>query len=109
MSLDSRIQLVYVSRQRIRALFNEGKYWTRARNGEFTLEHIYNKPAPARAGQPRGTRSQIVAYINSNGDQIALVHQYLKPDGTLGGSGKPDPKELLQGEILYKIDYGDFD
>ena len=59
MSFDSRIQLVYVSRQRIRALFNEGKYWTRARNGEFTLEYIYNKLAPARAGQPRGTKSQI--------------------------------------------------
>lgn len=109
MSLDSRIQLVYVSRQRIRALFNEGKYWTRARNREFTLEYIYNKLAPARAGQPRGTKSQIVAYINSNGDQIALVHQYLKPDGTLGGSGKPDPKELLEGEVLFKIDYGDID
>jgi hypothetical protein len=107
MSLDSRIQVVYVSRQRIRALFNEGKYWRRARDGEFTLEYIYNKLAPAGAGQPRGTKSQIVAYINSNGEQIALVHHYLRPDGTLGGSGKPDPKELLQGQILYKIDYGD--
>jgi hypothetical protein len=107
MSLDSRVHIVYVSKQRIRALFNEGKYWTRARGREFTLEYLYNKRAPARAGQPRGTKSQIIAYINSNGDQIALVHQYLKPDGTLGGSGKPDPKELLEGQVLYKIDYGD--
>ena len=109
MSLDSRVHLVYLSRQRIRALFNDGKYWTRARNGEFTLKYIYNKPASAKAEQPRGTKSQIIAYINSNGEQIALVHQYLKPDGTLGGSGKPDPKELLQGEVLYKIDYRDID
>jgi hypothetical protein len=107
MSLDSRIHLVYVSKQRLRALFNEGNYWTRARNGEFTLECIYNKPAPAKAGQPRGTKSQIIAYINSKGEQIALVHQYLKRDGTLGGGGQPDPKELLQGDVLYKIDYGD--
>lgn len=106
MSLDSRIHLVYVSRQRIRALFNQGRYWERARNGEFTLEYIYNKPAGREAGQTRGTKSQIVAYINSNGEQIALVHQYLKRDGTLGGSGKPDPKELLEGDVLYKIDYG---
>jgi hypothetical protein len=55
----------------------------------------------------RRTKSQIVAYINSNGQQVALVHQYLKPDGTLGGSCKPDPKELLLGGVLYKIDYGD--
>jgi hypothetical protein len=107
MSLDSRIHIVYVSQQRIRAMFNDGKYWTRARNREFTLECIYNKLAPAKARQPRGTKSQVIAYINANGEQIALVHQYLKPDGTLGGSGKPDPKELLDGEILYKIDYGD--
>ena len=109
MSLDSRVHLVYVSKQRIRQLFNEGRYWTRARNREFTLEYLYNKPAPREAGQIPGTKSQIVAYINSNGQQIALVHQYLKPDGTLGGSGKPDPKELLEGQILYKIDYGDID
>ena len=107
MSLDSRVHIVYVSKQRIRALFNEGKYWTRARNREFTLEYLYNKRAPAKAGQPRGTKSQIIAYINSNGQQVALVHQYLKPDGTLGGSGKPDPKELLEGAVLYNIDYGD--
>jgi hypothetical protein len=107
MSLDSRVHIVYVSKQRIRALFNEGKYWMRARNREFTLEYLYNKRASAKAGQPRGTKSQIIAYINSNGQQVALVHQYLKPDGTLGGSGKPDPKELLEGEVLYKIDYGD--
>ena len=109
MPLDSRIHIVHVSKQRIRELFNDGKYWTRARNREFTLEYIYNKPAPASAGQPRGTKSQVIAYINSNGEQIALVHQYLKRDGTLGGSGMPDPKELLQGEVLYKIDYGDID
>lgn len=107
MSLDSRVHLVYVSRQRIRALFNQGRYWERARNGEFILEYIYNKPAGPEAGQTQGTKSQVVAYINSNGGQIALVHQYLKRDGTLGGSGKPDPKELLEDDVLYKIDYGD--
>jgi hypothetical protein len=107
MSLDSRVHLVYVSKQRIRALFNQGQYWRRARNGEFTLEYLHSKPAPPEARQMRGTKSQIIAYINSNGEQIALVHQYLKSDGTLGGSGKPDPKELLDGDVLYKIDYGD--
>ena len=91
----------------MRALFNQGQYWKRARNGEFTLEYVYDKPAPPEAEQMRGTRSQVIAYINSNGDQIALVHQYLKPDGTLGGSGQPDPKELLERDVLYKIDYGD--
>jgi hypothetical protein len=109
MSLGSNVQRVYVTQQRMRELFNAGQYWTRARNGEFSLDYIYNKPAPPQAGQSPGTRSQIIAYLNSNGEQIALVHQYLRPDGTLGGSGRPDPKLLLQGEILYQIDYGDID
>lgn len=109
MSLDFQIQRVYVTEQRIRELFNKGQYWARARNGEFTLDYIYNKPAPPQAGQVPGTKSQIIAYINSNGDQIALVHQYLQPNGSLGGSGKPDPKLLLEGQILYQIDHGDVD
>jgi len=33
---------------------------------------------------------------------VALVHQYLRRDGSLGASGKPDPKMLFdRGELLY--------
>ena len=49
----------------------------------------------------------MVEYIDANDNQIALVHQYRLPDGNLGGSGLPDPKKLLVGDILYLIDYGD--
>jgi hypothetical protein len=107
MSLDFSIHKVYVSEQRIRELFNAGQYWERARNGEFTLNYIYNKPAPESANQVLGTKSQVIEYINSNGEQIALVHQYLQPNGQLGGSGRPDPKLLREGQILYDIDHGD--
>lgn len=40
-------------------------------------------------------------YLDADGNQIALVHQYLRRDGTLGASGLPDPKWLLhEGEVL---------
>jgi len=29
---------------------------------------------------------------------IAIVHQYLLPNGTLGGSGRPDPKRVTVGD-----------
>jgi hypothetical protein len=30
-----------------------------------------------------------------DGDPIAIVHQYVRPDGQLGGSGRPDPKRVI--------------
>lgn len=59
------------------------------------------KPAPASLGEPVGTVSEMVAYLQADGRRIALVHQYRRPDGTLAASGRPDPKWLLvEGEIL---------
>lgn len=44
----------------------------------------------------------MVWYYDESLEGVALVHQYLRPDGSLGGSGKPDPKRLLlDDEILY--------
>lgn len=53
----------------------------------------------AQYGLQPGTRSQLVAYFD--GDIIvARVHQFLQPDGTLGASQIPDPKELrVESEI----------
>jgi len=63
---------------------------------------LYDSPAPAAARQPEGTRSQIVAYYDEEGNRLAIVHCYLRPDGTLGGSGRPDPKWLLHKGKIYK-------
>jgi hypothetical protein len=32
------------------------------------------------------------------------VHQYLRPDGTLGLSGRPDPKLVLYEGVVYYCD-----
>jgi hypothetical protein len=31
----------------------------------------------------------------------ASIHRYLRPDGTLGASGRPDPKRLVEGGVKY--------
>lgn len=61
------------------------------------------RQASSSANQLPGTRSQMISYRDSQDKEIARVHQYLKTDGTLGASGKPDPKRLLINDTLFRL------
>jgi hypothetical protein len=96
-------QVRKVSVREIRQRFNAGDYARRARIGELRQEVEMDLPFPdwkcGQYGLQIGTRSQLVAYYDGP-DVVARVHQFLQPDGTLGASQIPDPKELLvDGEI----------
>ena len=94
----------YVDGTELRKLFNEGRYADLVSYGVLSERLIReNAPSPS-ANQPPGTRSQILAYLDSRGNQVCIVHRYLRPDGKLGGSGKPDPKKLLHNGTLYILD-----
>lgn len=54
--------------------------------------------------EPSCTRSQYVRYVDSDGRMVAEVHRYLRPDGTIGASGVPDPKRISFGGTLYVAD-----
>lgn len=83
-------------------MFNEGRYHDRVTDGELLAVVESERPARLGSGQPPGTVSQMVWYFDSSLTRVALVHQYVRPDGTLGGSGRPDPKRLLlENEILF--------
>src|SRR2546425_1480208 len=59
------------------------------------------KDDPGPPHQPPGTRSQSVPHFLM-GSKIAVCHQYTLPDGSIGASGKPDPKMIqYQGYRLY--------
>jgi len=45
----------------------------------------------------------MLIYWTQNGQPLALVHQYLRPNGTIGGSGQPDPKRILVGNKLLAV------
>lgn len=60
-------------------------------------------PAPPTSGQPLCTHSQTLAYIDDSNQEVARVHQYKRPDGSIGASGRPDPKRLLVDNILYYV------
>jgi hypothetical protein len=87
----------------LRRLFNEGRYYERVLSGELAERIRMDKPTKGTLHTPVGTRSQSVEYYDQEGQRVAVVHQYLLPDGTLGASGRPDPKMLLVGNVLYKI------
>jgi hypothetical protein len=87
----------------LRELFNR-EILPKVSKGEL-IEIVRSEGTPQqRANQPAGTRSQIVEYFGSAGghlEKVAIVHRYLRPDGSLGGSGKPDPKRILHDGIMF--------
>ncbi len=97
-----------VTPQQLRKRFNEGYYWERAIEREFEQEIVYEELASEDANQPSGTLSQEIIY-HKNGEFVARVHQYLLPGDErdvlgrpmLGGSGMPDPKDLIENSVWY--------
>ena len=78
----------------------KGDYLNRAANGEFGC-CLADEKIPDSRDEPPGTRSLTVSYVNETGERIFLVHCYLRPDGSIGGSGKPDPKWLFEDGVVY--------
>jgi hypothetical protein len=88
-----------VTQDELRRRFNHGRYRERARAGEFRQEAKRDRLARPSAGQPPGTRSQ----YSATDEKGAVVHQYPRPDGQLGGSGPPDPQWLVEDGVEYYI------
>ena len=98
----SRQQLKIVTQDELRQIFNQESYATRIASGAYPEKLIREgHPSPPKSHQPPCTRSQIIAYLDQAGRTVVLVHQYVKPDGSLGASGKPDPKKLFHEGLLY--------
>jgi hypothetical protein len=78
---------------------NEGGYPDQI--SSLRKRNIYNELASAKSNQVAGTRSIVDMYYNQAGERVMTLQYFLKPDGTLGASGKLDPKELLVDGIMY--------
>jgi hypothetical protein len=98
-----RLKAQTVSAEQIRQLFIDARILEKVQSGEL-VAHLLDEHAPSPdAGQDEGTKSQYIAYRTKGGKTIAEVHQYLRKDGSLGASGKPDPKMLLHEGVLYRV------
>lgn len=85
-----------------REIFAKGQFLSRLKNAELT-EKVLSQRQP-RSGLPPncppGTWSQSVAYLEGR-RVVAIVHQYKRPDGTLGAWGRPDPKYVVWEGVAY--------
>ena len=98
----------WVTPEAIREQFNRHQIAERAERGELhrrTLDYDNHLTARQRrlANEPRCTRSQMILYSDLRGQPVAIVHQYKRLNGDLGGSGKPDPKWLRVDGKIYSL------
>jgi hypothetical protein len=104
MAADQIYPIIRVSAPELRRIFNAEQFHEKTKTGalrDLLMKEKHPSPQPAR--EPFCTRSQVISYKDSKGTEVARVHQYLRPDGTVGGSGKPDPKRLLYQGTIYLV------
>ena len=59
---------------------------------------------PEAKDEPYCTRGQMIRYLNGTGQWAVEVFQYLRPDKTIGASGRPDPKRLRIGKTVFIVE-----
>jgi len=94
----------WVTEDIIRQYFNDGQFVEKLKSGQL-VAHTKRSSHPNKPprGEPICTWSQIVYYCTLSGRTIAIVHQYLRPDGTIGASGLPDPKSLILKDKIISV------
>lgn len=94
----------WVTEDIIRQYFNDGDFFEMVKRGEIiTKTKRSSHPGAPPQGKPYCTQSQIVYYYSNEGEPLAIVHQYLRPDGTIGASGLPDPKRLFLKDRIISV------
>ncbi len=58
---------------------------------------------PEEINEPPGTLSLLVRVYNDALNFIAEAFFYLRPDGRIGASGRPDPKRMVVGNELLAV------
>jgi len=96
-------QVKRVSPETIRSIFNNSQWPGMISTGYLVPQLLRDNilQNPNLKGEPQGTRSQTIRYYDLAGQWVVVIHQYLRPDGSLGASGKPDPKRLRINATIF--------
>jgi hypothetical protein len=87
----------------MRQRFNDGQFYERTVSGELVIKLRKSKHRDTPpTGEPVCTHSQILVYYLGD-SPVAIVHQYLRPDGSIGASGRPDPKWLALPDRIIAV------
>jgi hypothetical protein len=91
----------YVSPDELRAIFDRERYADRVRSGELQARELVRGRPSLSSAHPDDAISRRVGYYDRDGRELAVVHELLLPDGSVGGSGRPDPVRLEVDGTLY--------
>jgi len=95
----------YVKAETLCEKYNNGNYAKMIDKGLMQFEMLndnhLNSPEPFKG--PYCTRSQTIRYKHTDGTLAVELHRYLRPDGTFGASGRPEPKRLSVGDELWAV------
>lgn len=97
-----------VSAEELRTRFNEA-YLAKTLGGQFTVRNFGRQSLyqnhPAEDGypqEPEGTITGLIEIIDpSTNQRLAVAHRLLRPDGSFGASGYPDPKMVIITGTIY--------
>lgn len=102
MSPRPREMLQYLPPSSLREKFNASQYPVMIANGTLAPIVLRDGQPDPQKREPLGTRSQYIRYVNQSGQWLVEGHRYLRSDGTLGASGKFDPKAIRLGNTIYR-------
>ena len=92
-----------VDANELRKIFNDQRISERGSIGELQVVVLEDRhPSLPLAQEPYCTRSQMVSYRDGT-QEIARAHLYLRMDGSIGLSGKPDPKRVVFNGVMYSL------
>jgi hypothetical protein len=95
------LRKAYVSPDDLRDIFDRGRYSDRARSGELTERELVRGRPSLSSARPPDAISRRVAYYDDAGSELAVAHELTLPDGTIVGSGRPDPMRVHVDGTLY--------
>ena len=92
----------------IREMFNKSQYPKMIEDGRLVADQPYLRDdhlkEPQKRKEPWCTRAQTIRYRDRAGQWAVVIFQYLRPDNTIGGSGRPDPKRLRIGNRVFIVE-----
>jgi hypothetical protein len=95
------LRKAYVSPDELRSIFDRGRYAERARAGELIERELVRGRPSLSSAHPADAISRRVAYYDHTGRELAVAHELVLADGTIGGSGRPDPMRVDDDGTLY--------
>ena len=90
----------------MRQKFNGSGYWENVKSGKWTAFILESRISDALTQETVEITSLMLSYRDESGNEMARVHQYQRPDGSLAASGRPDPKRLFLNGVLYRLKKG---